>query len=235
MRPFNLIFAIALLFALPLASPAAARNHESPRTISVNGTGLVTVTPDIATLRVGISSRDASPAKALKDNTARVTKLFETLDKFGIKKRDIRTNSFSVNPVYIRKRLPNTPPSIEAYDVTNMVTLHLRDLDKLGALLEALVADGANRLNGLSFGVSDPAKKTDEARKLAIKDAKRKAELYAKEADVDVGKVLKISESTPLAPRPMMLGLARSTAEAVPVAAGEQQISASVSVVFKIE
>ena len=228
---FVILFALTIVI---LAIPALARNHEEPRTISVSGTGSIAVTPDMVTLRVGVSSRDASPAKALKDNSARVSKLFQTLEQFGLNKRDIQTSSFNVNPVHTRRRPPNTPPQIEAYDVTNIVTLRLRDLDKLGGLLEALVKDGANRLNGLSFGVSETAEKMDQARKLALKDARRKAELYAKEADVDVGDVLKISETSIRSPRPM-LQMRSMAAEAVPVAAGEQQISASVSVVFEID
>jgi uncharacterized protein len=234
-RTLSVFIGIFLLTSLMVPNPSAARSDEQPRTISVSGSGMVAVTPDMATVRVGVSSRDASPAKALKDNTARVTKLFKTLDTFGLEKRDIQTSSFNVNPVYTRRRPPNTPPVIEAYDVTNMVTLRLRNLDKLGALLEALVIDGANRLNGLSFGVSKPEEQLDQARKLAIKDAKRKAKLYAKEADVDVGDVLKISENGSGRPRPQMFKASRMSAEAAPVAAGEQQISASVSVIFEID
>jgi len=112
--------------------------------------------------------------------------------------------------------------------------VRLRDLDKLGALLDALVTAGANRLNGISFGVSDLDDKTNEARKLAVKDAKARAELYAQEADVDVGKVMSISESSIRRPRPMMQMRAMS-AESVPIARGEQTISASVTVVFEID
>jgi len=235
-RILTIISASAVSLTLLMAAfPSSARNHEQQRTISVNGTGSISVTPDMATIRVGVSFRDVSPAKALKENTARVTKLFATLDRFGLKKRDIQTSSFNVNPVYTRRPPPGQPPKIEAYNVTNMVTARLRDLEKLGGLLEALVGDGANRLNGISFGVSDISDKTNEARKLAIKDAKRRAELYADEADVDVGKVLSISESGVRMPRPPIFKAARMAAEAVPVAAGEQQISASVSIVFEID
>lgn len=223
-----------VLFILSAASPGQARNHTEPRTISVSGSGTVAAAPDIATIRVGVTSRDASPKKALADNTARVTKLFKTMERFGLKKRDIQTSSFNVNPIYARRRAPTLPPSLEAYEVTNRVTLRLRDLDKLGALLDALVTSGANRLNGLSFGLSKAKEKLDEARKLAIKDARRKAELYAQEADVDVGKVLRISESGSRGPRPMMMLEAKS-ARAVPIAPGQQQISASVNVVFEID
>ncbi len=229
-----IIFSLLLISSGVVSDPAQARNHEQPRTISVSGSGTVAAIPDMATIRVGVSTRDASPAKALKDNNAKVAKLFEALERFGIQKRDIQTSSFNVNPVHTRRRPPNTPPKIEAYDVSNSVTVRLRDLDKLGALLDALVTAGANRLNGISFGVSDLDDKTNEARKLAVKDAKARAELYAQEADVDVGKVMSISESSIRRPRPMMQMRAMS-AESVPIARGEQTISASVTVVFEID
>ena len=232
MRPTLLLVTILAVAASWLAvSPTLARNHEQLRTISVRGSGAIAVTPDLVTLKVGVSTRDPSPAKALKANSAQVTKLFETLERFGVAKRDIQTSSFSVIPFYNRRRKTDAPPSNEAYDVSNNVNVRLRDLDKLGTLLDALVADGANRLNNLTFGVSDLDQRTDEARKLAIQDAKKRAELYAKEADVDVGKVLQISESSTGMPRAL-----RSMAPGgAPIARGEQKISASVTVVFEID
>lgn len=235
MRPSALFIATLLFSLLTAGTPAFAENNEGQRTLSVRGTGSLAITPNMVTIRVGVSSRDASPAKALKDNTRRVTQLFKTLERFGLKKRDIQTSSFNVNPVYSRRRPQAAQPTIEAYDVTNMVTLRLRDLTKLGALLEALVSEGTNRLNGLSFGVSNSDVALDEARKLAIRDAKRKALLYAKEAEVTVGKVLNISEDAIRLPRPRILTTRAMTTEAVPIAAGEQHISASVSVIFEIK
>ena len=130
-------------------NPSAARNDDLPRTISVSGSGMVAVTPDMATVRVGVSSRDASPAKALKDNTARVTKLFKTLDTFGLEKRDIQTSSFNVNPVYTRRRPPNTPPEPDQQDGATQRSpgLHSLGSDAVvgSSLLTAAGADRATR------------------------------------------------------------------------------------------
>ena len=131
MRILKIISASAVALTLLMAAfPSSARNHEQQRTISVNGTGSISVTPDMATIRVGVSFRDVSPAKALKENTARVTKLFATLDRFGLKKRDIQTSSFNVNPVYTRRPPPGQPPKIEAYNCLLYTSPSPRDVEE---------------------------------------------------------------------------------------------------------
>jgi uncharacterized protein YggE len=112
--------------------------------------------------------------------------------------------------------------------------VRLRDVAKLGDLLTSLIEAGANRLNGVTFEIAEPAPLLDDARRAAVADARKRAELYATAAGVKVGRVLSIGENSALAPVPMMR-MAKAGADAVPVAAGEQTITAGVSVVFEIE
>ena len=115
-----------------------------------------------------------------------------------------------------------------------MVTVRVRALDQVGSVLDAAVTDGANTLNGISFGLADPVPATDEARKAAVADARRKAELYAAAAGVKVGKVLSISENGGYAQPMMMAEAMAGKSAAVPVQAGELSVAASVNVTFEL-
>ncbi len=223
----------ALLIALPFYAAKAA---ESPRTISVQGSGVAYGKPDIATASAGIESRGATPDAALAANTKAMTQIMAAIKRHGIAERDIETSQFSVNPVYGQQPSPRGTMTIEGYQVTNQVTVRVRDMDKLGGLLSSLVEAGANRLNGVSFDIAEPAKLQDEARKAAVADAKKRADLFATVAGVTVKRVLSIAEGgnfTP--PQPMAMRAMKAGAADVPVSGGEQSIAANVSAVYEIE
>jgi uncharacterized protein YggE len=237
---------LAVLFAAaPLAltqisqgMAAETRGHESQRTISVQGSGMAYGTPDIASASAGIESRGATPDEALAANTKTMNTIMAAIKRHGIADRDIETSSFSVNPVYAQQPNPraNGSLNIEGYQVTNQVNVRVRDMGKLGGLLSALVEAGANRLHGVTFAIADPAKLQDEARKAAIADAKKRADLFAAAAGVKVKRVLSIAEAGGYAPpQPMAMRAMKAGGEAVPVAGGEQSVSANVSVVYEIE
>lgn len=223
----------ALLIAAPLATLQAA---EGPRTISVQGSGAAYAKPDMASASAGIESRGTTPDDALAANTKAMTAIMAAIKRHGIAERDIETSQFSVNPVYAQQPGPRGAMTVEGYQVTNQVTVRLRDMDKLGELLSALVGAGANRLNGVSFDIAEPAKLQDEARKAAMVDAKKRADLFAAAAGVTVKRVLSIAEGGGFAPpQPMALRAMKAGADSVPVAGGEQSVSANVSVVYEIE
>ncbi|MCD6073945.1 MAG: hypothetical protein K0Q70_828 [Rhodospirillales bacterium] len=226
---------LALLIAVPLSAAQSAET-ERPRTISVQGSGTVYGKPDIASASAGIESRGATPEDALAANTKAMNSIMTAIKRYGIAERDIETSSFSVNPVYAQQPGPRGSMTIEGYQVSNQVTVRLRDMDKLGGLLSSLVEAGANRLHGVSFDIAEPAKLQDEARKAAIADAKKRADLYAAAAGVAVKRVLTISEGGGFAPpQPMAMRAMKAGGESVPVAGGEQSIGANVSVVYEIE
>ena len=171
-----------------------------------------------------------------------MAKLLETLKAAGIDDRDIQTSGFSVSPNYVYSNEVDAngyslPPKINGYLVSNQVTIRVRNLDSLGAVLDQSVTVGANTINGISFSVADPAKLYDEARKKAFADARAKAELYAGAAGVELGDIAAITETQGYGqPQPyMMRDVAMSAAAPVPVQAGELTFTINVSVSWRLD
>jgi uncharacterized protein YggE len=228
---------LAFFLALPLmAHPVQTRAAEELRTISVQGIGSAAGQPDLASASAGIESRGSTPDDALSANTKAMNTLMAAIKRHGIQDRDIQTNSFNVNPIYAQQPNQRGTMTIEGYLVSNQVNVRVRDLNKLGGLLSSLVEAGANRLHGVSFEIADPASLRDQARKAAIADAKKRADLYAAAAGVSVKRVMSIAEGGGFAPpMPVAMRAMKGGAEDVPVASGEQSINASVNVVYEIE
>ena len=221
------IFA-ALLLAAGLA-PAAAQT--APRSLTMSGHGEVRAAPDMATLSAGVSSEAPTAAAALAANTARMQGVFAALKKLGVADKDMQTANFSVSP-QVTGGANNQAPRITGYQVNNQVQVRLYDVGKLGTALDALVSTGANQINSVDFAIKDQAPMLAEARAQAVADARTKAETYAKAAGVSLGSILSISEngggySGP--PRAVFMA-----AKAVPIAAGEESITAEVSIVWEI-
>jgi len=237
-----LTFLLSGLVVLPLYTPPSlAADHSSPRTVTVSGQAHVSGVPDKAQVTAGVVTRADTAAQALSANSAQMRKLFQVLSNFGIPETARRTTSFNVSPVYSRpprnSANRNEPPRIIAYDVRNQVAVDVADFDKLGPILGALGANGANQINGIRFSIANPKPLLDKARQLAMRDAKAKATLYVQEAGAKLGKVLQISESAIRGPSPKVFrsAAALEASDAVPVARGSQDISARISVVFEIE
>lgn len=222
-----------LAVSLALASPAVA---EEPARISVTGEGVVTAAPDMAEISLAVMTEAPTAAEALTQNSVRLDAVLTRLREAGIEPRDLQTEGLGLNPVWTGHDA-ETGPKITAYSAQNGVKVRLRDLGKLGAVLDAAVADGANSLNGLTFGVSNEDALMDEARRAAVAEAKARAELLASAAGVTLGPIISISEAAEMMPRPMPM--MRAAAEAmpapVPVEGGELGLSASVSIVWALE
>ena len=225
------LLALALLLAIPAAHAADA---QPPRSITVQGTGSASARPDLAVARAGIENRAATPNDALAANTKVMNSLMTVFKRFSIAERDIETTGFNVNPVYAQPASRGAM-EIEGYQVSNQVSVRVRDIAKLGELLSALVEAGANRLHGVSFEIADADKLHNEARRAAVEDARHRAELYAAAAGVKIKRVLSIAESGSPAPVPFMARAMKAGAESVPIAGGEQSVGAGVSVVYEIE
>ena len=228
MRPLPALFLAATL-ALPLAGPALA---ETPvPMITVTGEGVTEATPDLATLVIGVTTQGKTAAEAMGANSTALTAVLTRLTAAGIAPRDLQTSNLSLNPNWTG--YDTSTPTISGYVASNMLTVRVRALDNLGAVLDAAVADGANTLNGLTFGLADPAPAMNEARKEAVADARARAELLATAAGVKLGKILSISEAQAMmAPMPMFK--AEADAASVPVAGGELGLTASVTVLYEI-
>lgn len=228
--------ATPLILAFVFAAPASAEDVKMPRTIALSGHGEVKLAPDMAVVTAGVSTQGATAAEALTANTAAMNAVFESLKAAGIAAKDIQTSNFTVQPRYDYN--DNTqPPKLAGYDVSNSVTVNVRNIDRLGGLLDRLVQAGSNQINGVTLQVAEPEAALDEARKRATQDVARKAKLYAQAMSVELGSVLSISESTGYEP-PMPLRMNKMSAEglasAVPVASGEQTLSVDVNIMWEI-
>lgn len=230
---------LAFAAALALAAPAFAQDtlpDDRPATLSVSGTGKVSVAPDMATLSIGVETRADTAAAAVADNNKAAQRIIATLKENGIEPKNIQTANFSVSPVYDETSFQRREgPRIIGYQATNQVVANIHDLDRLGAVLDATVSSGANRIDGLSFGLEDDAEIADRARAEAVKDARRKAEIYAEAAGVTLGDIRSINESAG-GPIPMydMRAAAAPEAMSVPIERGQTTVIANVQIDWEI-
>lgn len=226
---FGVMAVILALSGSALAQTAA----PAPRTITMSGTGTVKGPPDMADISAGVTTEAATAAAALAANSAAITRVFAALEKQGIARRNIQTSNFNVSPNY-GSRTPNETPRLLGYRVSNQVHVVLEDVTKVGAALDALVAAGANQMNGLNFGIKDPAPLLARARAEAVADARLRAQQYAAAAGVTLGQIQSISESGGVEPPRPMYRVMAMAADSVPVSAGEESVSAGVTLVWEI-
>jgi uncharacterized protein len=243
MRPSNIqlslagpVFAAALLLSL---SPVAAQTPPG-RTLSLAGNAEVHAVPDAALVATGVVSEGDTAAAALKANSTALAKVVDAIHATGVEAKDVQTSGLSLQARYYRpdKPSPTDRPRIIGYTAVNQVALRVRDLAKLGDLLDKVTVAGANRIDGIDFIVSNQEALLDEARRKAVADAKDKADLYARAAGFTLGKVMSLAEEGTPSPRPMARampsGLASVAAAPVPVEAGEMTLSVRVRVVWSL-
>lgn len=227
---------LAVLVGLAGAPMRRAQAEEKgmERTVTVSASGEVSADPDIATVSTGVMSEANTAREALDRNTALMAKLLAGVKAAGVDPKDIQTSNISVQPRYTNPR-EGQAPVINGYTVSNSVNIRARDLKRLGELLDSLVSLGANQMNGLTFEVSKAEALKDEARKAAIANARRRAELFALAAGAQVGDVISISEETSH-PGPRPYAMSRNVmAEAMPVEAGTQSLEARVTVTWALK
>lgn len=229
-----LLAAVALPATIAATTPALAV-EASAQTLSLAGEGSASAAPDQATVTSGVTSEGQTASEAVAANSKAMAALIDAFKKAGIQPADLQTSGFSVQPRYAQpKEGSGEAPKIDGYEVRNQVTVRVRDLTKLGAVLDTAVASGSNQIDGVNFGLADPAPVLDKAREAAVADARRKAELIAKAAGVKLGRILAIAEPGSEPPRPMMAAYAREKLDAVPVEAGESEFTARVNVTWEI-
>jgi hypothetical protein len=226
------------LFAL-IALPGASMADETPppRTMTVSGQGEVKAAPDEAVLSAGVVTQARSAAAALAANSRAMNGVFDALKRIGIPDKSVQTSDFSVTAQYQTDQHGNTTQKIIGYQVSNNVTVVVDDLGKLGSAIDALVTSGANSMGDIAFTFRDPKQLLTEARAEAVKDALQRANTYASAAGVMLGPITSIGENGDVTPRPMMRKMMTMSAAndlATPVAAGEDSITAGVSITFEI-
>ncbi|MBK3745687.1 SIMPL domain-containing protein [Paraburkholderia aspalathi] len=228
-----------------LSFPAQAQENQMSRpapSISVTGEGEMSAAPDMAILNLTVL-RDAKTAReALNANNDAMSKVLASMKESGIDDRDLQTGGFNIQPRY---RYPDDKnglkePEITGYSVSNNLTVRIRDLNKVGNVLDTSVTLGVNQGGDISFVNDNPAATITEARKRAVADAIAKAKTLTDAAGVGLGKVVEITEQSrrpmpvPLARGKMMAMEASSASDSVPVAAGENNYNVSVNVTFEI-
>lgn len=224
----------ALVAIVMLAAPVPALAADEAARITVTGEGRVDAAPDMATVSLGVVTQGTTAAEAMAANAIQLSAVLERLKTSGIEERDIQTSGLSLNPNWQQTETDPTP-RIVGYQATNMLTVRVRALDRLGAVLDLTIADGANNFNGLTFGLSDPAPALNEARKRAVADAQARARLLTEAAGLTLGPVVSISEGGGFGGPQPMYRMDAAAASPVPVAAGEVSTVASVTMVFELQ
>lgn len=226
---------ILIAAALAVMMSGAAMADDVMRRISVTGEAQVEATPDMATLSLGVTSEAEEAADAMSQTSDAVARILERLTGMGLEQRDVQTQSLTLNPVWSNQtEMEPQRAEITGYAASNIVLVRVRDMEALGGILDAVVADGANEFNGLSFGMQNPDELADEARKQAVAVARAKAELLAQAAGVTLGEVVSITDQDRGRPAPRMMEMTMAKDGGMPVASGEITIDASVSMDFAI-
>lgn len=236
-----------LRYALPLLAASAHAAPVAAAEIQVAATGPVVelsvfeqveVTPDMATVSTGVTTDAPTAVEAMRRNAAEMDRLVAQIRALGIAQKDIQTQRISLNPRYDYQR--DSKPRFLGYQASNQVTVKIRDIDRTGAILDAMVAAGANNINGPHFGLQDDTEVKAEARRRALANGKRQAEEYARAAGYTGVRLLQIGEAIHSS-RPMMesdaimvTGARMAAAPPPPVAPGTVASGVSIAVTYEM-
>ena len=205
--------------------------------LDVTAEGRTTRTPDVATIRAGVVTQSATAAAALRENSAQMTRVLAALRRAGVAERDIQTSNVGLSPQY--RYVENQAPVVTGYQANNSVSVRFRDVAKSGAILDALVAEGANQIDGPNLSIDKPDAALDEARIDAVRRARARAELYAKAAGLSVARIVSIGETGENAggpPPPMVFARAQmADGASTKIAAGERDVTVTVNVRFLLK
>jgi uncharacterized protein len=234
--------AVGLLVA-SLAGPAVATaqsqndGDDTVRSISVTGTGRVKAEPDVADISLGVTKQGEEAAEAAAKAAEAMESMIAALLEMGIAESDIQTTNLSLNPLYDWN---NEPASIEGWEANNMVLVTIRDIESVGAVVDAATAAGATNVHGISFRVEDATEAETAARESAVADARAKADTLAAAAGVTITGVISISEVRDEPPQPLYLDRAEmafaagDTAATTPVLPGEVELSVEIRIEYGI-
>ena len=227
----NALIAAAAILAMAVA-PAAVAQEDKGR-ITITGTASIDADPDLATVFAGVESVAPTAREALTANSQRMDAVFQAIRGLGIEERDVGTSNFDISQNW--RHGPNGSQP-DGYRVANQVTLRLRDVSRVGDVLDALTSAGINNAGNIRFEVENADELLDGARREAVQKARSRAELYAAAAGVRLGKVVAINEGsfTPM-PQPQFAAMEARAAGAPPIAPGQQTLSVSVTVTWALE
>lgn len=238
----HILLAALMLGAAAMPAPAAAQQASITQTIAgsrldINATGEVTRVPDVAVISAGVASRAPTATAALQQTANRMERVLAALKRAGIADRDIQTSNVNLNAEY---RYPaNQSPQLVGYTASNTVTIRFRDIGNSGKILDALVSEGANQINGPSLVVDKPEAALDEARAKAIAVGRARADLYARSLGMRVVRVVAVNESGgsyPVPPpMPMMVRMEAAAQADTKVDPGEQKLQVNLAMTFELQ
>jgi uncharacterized protein YggE len=233
---------IATAMAAAAGAPAAAQTSVAVPVqavagtrLDVSATGEVSRVPDIAVVSAGVVTRADSASGAIQENAQRMERVRAALRRAGIAERDIQTSNISLNPEY--RYAENRAPQLVGYTASNQVSVRFRDIRNTGRILDALVAEGANQINGPTLTIDRPEAALDEARTRAVAAGRARADLYARALGMRVVRLLSVSETggySPPPPMPMMMEARGAAAADTKIDPGEQRLQVTIAMSFEL-
>ena len=232
--------ALALCAAAPAAAAAQAVQAPMPAIagtrLEVSATGEAARVPDLAIISAGVVTRQATATAAIQENATRMDRVLSALKRAGIEERDVQTSSINLNPEY--RYQENRTPQLVGYSASNQVSIRFRDIRNTGKILDALVAEGANQINGPTLTIDKPEAALDEARLKALANGRARADVYARALGRRVARIVSISESggsSPVPPPMPMMMEARAQSADSKILPGEQKLQVTLSIVFDLQ
>jgi uncharacterized protein YggE len=234
--------ALALAALLAATSPLAALADPGPgermfdaTTLTLSAHGEAKITPDQATITLGVQTTAPTAADAMRQNAVRMTAIASALREADLPDKDVQTSNLSLNAQYVYAQ--NEPPRLNGYQASNDVTVTVEDVAKLGPIVDAVSAAGANQIDGVSFGLKDSTDAANDARRAAVKALQAKAQLYADATGYRIVRLVSLSEGGEGAPspiRPLMVTAIARAAPMTPVSSGELGVGADVTGVYEL-
>jgi uncharacterized protein YggE len=241
----SVFFASLALAVTSFASAAQAQQQQvlvqplAGTRLDLSVTGEVTRVPDLAVISAGVVTRAATASAAIRQNASRMERVLAALKGAGVADRDVQTSSINLNPEYRYRE--GLPPQLNGYTASNQVNVRFRDIENSGKILDALVAEGANQINGPTLTIDKPDAALDEARTKALAQGRFRADLYARALGKRVARLISVSEGGRLGVQPMeivvtgaRLGSATDAAESK-IVPGEQQIQMNLVMSFELQ
>lgn len=243
-RPANILLAAVAAAALFSAAPSAlaqaspsARTLFDATTLDLSAEGVVKAAPDMATVTLGVTANAPTASAASQSEAQKMAATIASLKARGIEAKDIQTSGLSLNAQYDFPQ--NAPRKLTGYEASNRVSVVVRDLARTGAVIDAAVASGANGIDGVGFGLSDPKPLQDEARRKAVANLSDKARLYAGATGLRIARLINLTEGSDSAPppQPMFKAMAmrvRGADAETPIEGGQIEVRVTLSATYEL-
>ncbi|MEO6433462.1 MAG: SIMPL domain-containing protein [Sphingomicrobium sp.] len=234
------ILAALCLGAAAIPAPVLAQQSTITQAIAgtrldINAVGEVTRVPDLAIISAGVVTRSTSARGAMQQAATKMARVRAALTRAGVADRDIQTSNISLNPDYVYEN--SKAPRLVAYNASNQLSVRFRDVGAAGEILDALVAEGANSINGPTLTIDKPEQALDEARAKAVAAGRARADLYARAMDMRVVRVVAVSESGGYSSPPPMVMMRAEAGDAASskIDAGEQKLQINLAMTFELQ